>query len=363
MKIFIISQGIPTEKQPLNGIFAWDQALALRKLGNEVSVMALDFRRKLDRPIGKYYYEKEGIKIFQYSLPTGIYRRFLPVLGHICGNVYKDMVNLQGEPDIIHSHFYFIGAILSSMPSGPNCPVVITEHSSKLNKPITEISELDKSLALKAYSYADRVVAVSSALSNRLDENFNVSAVVIPDMYNLPNADFVNKTKNFRIISVGRLIEGKGFSELIEAFKMADIPEDSELIIIGNGPLKSTLSSMATERVRFLGVQNRSRIVEYLKSAHIFALLSHSETFGVSYLEALSVGLPVLGTSCGGPSDFINESNGILVEVGDVKASALAIGQLYKKKYNSTEIIRDCEEKYSSEAVGKRLVKLYESIS
>ena len=59
MKIFIISQGVPSTSAPLNGIFAWDQALALKNLGHEVSVMALDFRRVLDRRFGKKYYKKE----------------------------------------------------------------------------------------------------------------------------------------------------------------------------------------------------------------------------------------------------------------------------------------------------------------
>jgi glycosyltransferase involved in cell wall biosynthesis len=362
MKIFIISQGIPSSSAPLNGIFAWDQAIALRKLGHEVSVMALDFRRVFDRKIGKCYYKKDAINVYQYSLHTGIYRRFLPVLGRICAKVYKDMIKEQGAPDIIHSHFYFMGAILASMPTKPNVPIFITEHSSKLNKVSSQISKLDKDLAIKAYKYADRVVAVSSALSQKLMDNFSVKAEVVPDMYNLPKVDFVNKSKKFRVVSVGRLVEGKGFAELIDAFNMAEIPEDSELIIVGDGPLRSTLSKNSTDRVRFLGLQNRNRIVEYLESASVFALLSHSETFGVSYLEALSVGLPVLGTKCGGPSDFINEKNGILVEVGDVAAAAVALGQLYKGNYDSSEIIRNCEQNYSSTAVAKRLVELYESI-
>lgn len=365
MKIFIISQGVPSESAPLNGIFAWDQALALKKLGHEVSVMALDFRRVFDRRFGKQYFKKDGINVYQYSLHTGIYRRFLHILGRVCAKVYRDMVKEQGEPDVVHSHFYFMGAILASMPKRPACPVVITEHSSKLNKDASLISELDKKLARMAYAYADGVIAVSNALAKRLKTNFSVDAEVIPDMFNLPKVEPVAKDDNvFRVVSVGRIVRGKGFFKLVNAFYQAQIPENSELIIIGDGPLKEFIQEgLVNHRTRLVGMKSREEIVRYLQSADMFALLSQSETFGVSCIEALSVGLPVLVTRCGGPEDFINESNGMLVPVGDMEEAGVAISKMYLKKYDKEAIKKDCYEKYSPDAVARRLVEYYASIS
>jgi glycosyltransferase involved in cell wall biosynthesis len=365
MKIFIISQGVPSGSAPLNGIFAWDQALALKKLGHEVSVMALDFRRVFDRRFGKQYFKKDGINVYQYSLHTGIYRRFLHILGRVCAKVYRDMVKEQGEPDVVHSHFYFMGAILASMPKRPACPVVITEHSSKLNKDASLISELDKKLARMAYDYADGVIAVSNALAKKLKTNFSVDAEVIPDMFNLPKVEPVAKDDNvFRVVSVGRIVRGKGFFKLVNAFYQAQIPENSELIIIGDGPLKEFIQEgLVNHRTRLVGLKSREEIVRYLQSADMFALLSQSETFGVSCIEALSVGLPVLVTRCGGPEDFINESNGMLVPVGDMEEAGVAISKMYLKKYDKEAIKKDCYEKYSPDAVARRLVEFYASIS
>jgi glycosyltransferase involved in cell wall biosynthesis len=365
MKIFIISQGVPSGSAPLNGIFAWDQALALKKLGHEVSVMALDFRRVFDRRFGKQYFKKDGINVYQYSLHTGIYRRFLHILGRVCAKVYRDMVKEQGEPDVVHSHFYFMGAILASMPKRPACPVVITEHSSKLNKDASLISELDKKLARMAYDYADGVIAVSNALAKKLKTNFSVDAEVIPDMFNLPKVEPVAKDDNvFRVVSVGRIVRGKGFFKLVNAFYQAQIPENSELIIIGDGPLKEFIQEgLVNHRTRLVGLKSREEIVRYLQSADMFALLSQSETFGVSCIEALSVGLPVLVTRCGGPEDFINESNGMLVPVGDMEEAGVAISKMYLKKYDKEAIKKDCYEKYSPDAVARRLVEYYASIS
>jgi glycosyltransferase involved in cell wall biosynthesis len=110
-------------------------------------------------------------------------------------------------------------------------------------------------------------------------------------------------------------------------------------------------------------MKSRDEIVKYLQSADMFALLSHSETFGVSCIEALSVGVPVLVTRCGGPEDFIDDSNGMLVPVGDIHEAACAISEMYLKKYDAETIKKDCYEKYSAEAVASRLVEFYSSIS
>ena len=49
-------------------------------------------------------------------------------------------------------------------------------------------------------------------------------------------------------------------------------------------------------------------------------LVSRSETFGVAYIEALSCGVPVIATRCGGPEGFVHTGNGILVPVDDEEA-------------------------------------------
>jgi glycosyltransferase involved in cell wall biosynthesis len=202
-------------------------------------------------------------------------------------------------------------------------------------------------------------------LAKKLKTNFSVDAEVIPDMFNLPKVEPVAKDDNvFRVVSVGRIVRGKGFFKLVNAFYQAQIPENSELIIIGDGPLKEFIQEgLVNHRTRLVGMKSREEIVRYLQSADMFALLSQSETFGVSCIEALSVGLPVLVTRCGGPEDFINESNGMLVPVGDMEEAGVAISKMYLKKYDKEAIKKDCYEKYSPDAVARRLVEYYASIS
>ena len=89
-------------------------------------------------------------------------------------------------------------------------------------------------------------------------------------------------------------------------------------------------------------------------------MASVSETFGVAYLEALSCGIPVIATRCGGPECFVNEHNGIMVDPDDVDALAKALLSMY---CNRAAIAQEIRENYSSQAVAATLMKQYEKVA
>jgi hypothetical protein len=106
MKALIISRGVPTAKAPLNGIFEWDQALALKNANVDVAFLALDFRKITEKRFwGTRRYVRDGIAVFELSLPTGIYRRGLPILQALCSSMYQKVVHHWGRPDVLHTHF------------------------------------------------------------------------------------------------------------------------------------------------------------------------------------------------------------------------------------------------------------------
>ena len=67
-------------------------------------------------------------------------------------------------------------------------------------------------------------------------------------------------------------------------------------------------------------------IVKVYEECDCFVLPSAGETFGVVYVEAMAAGLPVIATRCGGPEDFVNEDNGILIisEIKDMHNESIA---------------------------------------
>ena len=128
------------------------------------------------------------------------------------------------------------------------------------------------------------------------------------------------KDKNYRrekkvVLFVGRLIEEKGILGIIEiASKLIDI----EFWFVGDGPLKNRING---KNIKYLGTKNQEELVELYNKATIFVLNSYSsknskweEWFGISLIEAMSCGLPVVSTDCIGPKEIIkNGINGFLI--------------------------------------------------
>jgi len=110
-----------------------------------------------------------------------------------------------------------------------------------------------------------------------------------------------------------------------------------------------------------MGTQPRKIIAEYMKNADCFALASETETFGVAYIEALASGLPIIAARSGGPEDFIDDSNGILVDVNNVEDLTKALKSLYMniKKYVKDNISNNAKERFSGELIARRLEKVY----
>lgn len=373
MKVFVISKGMPTEKYPLNGIFEFDQAKALAKVGHDVVMLVIDFRsRTYKRDYGWFSYEKDGVKVFELSLPLGIYRRALPFLQCLLVRLYEKAVKSFGKPDIIHAHFYSIAAIASILKRKFKIPLVVTEHSSKLNRNILEISGLDVKLARKAYQNADRVVAVSNALARNLKNNLNVDAVVIHNIVDVSRFQYVKRTQKsgFTFISIGNLIELKGFDLLVEAFAEAFKDDKSvKLNIVGAGPEKEKLQHIVNQydlnnNIVLLDEVGRDKLKVLYPESDAFVLASKSETFGVVFIEAMATGLPVIATDCGGPSDFVNEQNGYLIPVNDKKSLVDALMKMRNNAYgfNSMEISEMCVKKFSPENIGNALTNLYQTI-
>lgn len=373
MKVFVISRGIPSEKYPLYGIFEYDQAKALTKCGVDVSMLVIDFRSiRYKRKYGLFSYVKDDVKVFELSLPLGIYRRALPLLQMLLMLLYKKNVRKVGVPDIIHAHFYSIAAIASIIKKKKNIPFFITEHSSKLNKDKSLISELDKDLTAKAYSHADTVIAVSKALSINLKNNFDIDNVVVHDIVDVDNYHYVknNNNQHFNFISVGNLIHLKGFDLLINAFNKAFAYDNNVFLnIVGDGIEKDNLQNLIhqydiNDRVRLLGQKSRAELCNIIRESDAFVLASRSETFGVVYVEAMACGLPVIATRCGGPEDFVNEDNGVLIPVDDIDALANAMIDMRSNidKYDGMSISKECYDKFSPKSIANEIVRYYDKV-
>ncbi|WP_298114024.1 glycosyltransferase [uncultured Bacteroides sp.] len=374
MKILVISRGWPSKKTPQWGCFERDQAMALKNAGHEVIVMSVDGRIGFhQRRFGVTHKFEDGIhlyNIFLFPLPL------LSILGikylirsFIALYLFKKIVNERGMIDVIYSHYLFNTYSAVRIKNKYNIPLVAIEHWSKLNMRSLPYSIMK--IGRTAYSKADRVIVVSKILQQRLRCFFSIDSIVI---YNMCGSEFNNlHTKNtkeqFIFISVGRLVKHKRFDLIIQAFHKAHFQEHVKLLIVGVGPemyrLKKMLSVLSMDKqVVLTGPKTKDELSSLLHQCNVFVLASRGETFGVSCIEALMSGLPVISTRCGGPEEFINERNGCLVPIDNVEALSLAMQDIYRKSsfFDSAQISKECFQRFSSDVIVEQIEKVLKEV-
>ena len=145
-----------------------------------------------------------------------------------------------------------------------------------------------------------------------------------------------------KIISVGRMVDFKGFDRTIRAYEMlAEKVVDAELHLVGDGYMGPfcrmlAMNSKFHDKIEFHGVVSNSAVRRLLKESDIFTMHSQKgpisnqeEAFGVAFLEAMAEGLPVVaGRSGGVPEIVLNGETGMLFPPGDTDAHAESLEYL-----------------------------------
>lgn len=283
-------------------------------------------------------------------------------------------IKKYGKPDVIHAHnMIYAGLLASSIKQKHHIPIVITEHSSEFSMQ-TIPEELNKEIK-SVFKTEDYLFAVGPKLIEQLQikypETINkikwLPNVLDLKIENTPLSLRGNNLSNIRFLNIANLIPLKGQEDLIFAFEKAFKGiENVELIIAGEGPLQKNLTLLIkqnnlTSKIKLIGLINRTEVINQLDNCEVFVLPSHYETFGVVLIEALSRGIPVISTYCGGPECIVKESNGILVEPKNVNQLADALLKMYEnyKKYDKTALRNNCLSLYGKETFYKEIMSIY----
>lgn len=376
MKIVVIANGYPNKREPQWGCFEKDQAVALKNMGHQVSILYVDRRLIIcRRKLGYTKYIENGLSIYSIfpgplcglskismKLQYWVVSRLFSIIFH----KYKET---EGLPDIIYAHYMYNIAYASYLKKKFKVPLVGIEHWSELNK--NTLSSGVRSYGLIAYNSADRLIAVSDSLRIRIKEHFGKDSIVV---HNMVGEQFVNypivesNPSKTIFISVGSLLPVKGYDILIEAFaSISGELKNWELRIIGEGKEHARLQKMIkntglSNNIFLLGRRNKDEIVRYLSESSIYISSSRSENFSVSVIEALSLGLPVVATICGGIRECINEHNGLLVPIEDCNALANALKIMVRdvNKYNRKSIADGCNCRFSPQVIAQQLTDIFE---
>jgi glycosyltransferase involved in cell wall biosynthesis len=135
------------------------------------------------------------------------------------------------------------------------------------------------------------------------------------------------------LLSVGSIVPRKGFDVLVAALaRLAELPW--RLTIAGDltrdaneaAKLRASISQhRLADRIEMPGAVSPERLATLYNEADVFVLASRFEGYGMAYTEALSHGLPVIGTTAGAIPDTVSDGAGLLVTAGDVDALAAAL--------------------------------------
>ena len=213
------------------------------------------------------------------------------------------------------------------------------------------------------------MLGVSNAVRDEIRNQLSWPAKRIETLYNRIDVDKVSSemlTRNearqalnlpenaYVIANVGRLHHDKDQSTLLHGFAnaQASLPAETILLIMGAGPLESSLKQLAhrlgiTERTIFTGHIAEAR--RYFKAFDLFALTSDHEPFGMVLLEAMVANIPIICSDCGGGAEIVSEF-GKLFPLGNADKLSDALIIVSRSGVDFQKMQKVLRENFSDEA-------------
>ena len=286
------------------------------------------------------------------------------------------------QPDIIHAHSIYVvfNRVIAQMheSSKLKIPIVVTVHG--LPKPLIlpDGKETTDYIEFASYFNFDLVIAVSEnvaeALRKHLDLEFHkriqtiYSGIDLSVFRPIPDLE-----KQWDLAFMGRLETMKSvdlFPKMLSILK-PKFP-DLKMMMTGEGSLKDWLFKEFEEQevasmVDYHGVVETSDVPVFINKSRIFLYPSRREPFGLSIVEAMACGIPVVTTDVFGPREIIKHNHdGIAVPPDDVEALAEAIEMLLKDSELRIRIsrnaIKSVHERYDIKQHAKDLVAIYKEM-
>ncbi len=210
-----------------------------------------------------------------------------------------------------------------------------------------------------ASTRVDEFIAISENVRQRIKKYYGRDSTVIyppVELIDQPAKPFTLTPKPFFLI-VSRLFKHKNVDVAVEAFNKLEWP----LVVIGDGPELNRLKKHASSNIKFLGYQTDEAVCDHYARCLAF-IMPQEEDFGITPIEAMSYGKPVLALRRGGALEYIEEGiNGEFFE--DPTEEILADGARRLKegidagKYDP-EIIKKTTERFSAERFKREFGRL-----
>lgn len=390
MKVLILPSWYPTERYPMGGIFCQEQARALQECQQDIDVMVLFVDRA---PVSEWLRTRKGrATLRQEASLLKVYRTQMPRLPVIWPLLYvvwttlsawRLMRSYQFKPDLLHAHVALpAGLAGAAIKRLFGIPLVITEHTGPFSMLMRD--RFAAWATRQAIQSANRVIAVSRALRDQIwaypqlhrhidiiPNVVDTSAFQIADR-GLGIAESVRDPKSKRLLFIGEMNTPiKGVDYLLGAMSLLRKRGiDCHLTLVGQGRNRREYETTArrlsvADLCQFVGVVPHSEIARLMSESDVFVLPSLAETFGVVLVEAMSAGVPVVATHCGGPDEIVTPDVGVLVETANSAALADGIEDVLSRldQFSPASLRGEAETRYGQRSIAGKLVTLYRQVT
>ena len=358
-----------------SGALATELGIALARRGHEIHFITYQqpFRLPAFLP-----------RIFFHEVDVGRYPLFEYPPYDLALAVRMHEVVLDHGLDLLHCHYAIPHAtsawIAKEMlrPTRPDIRVVTTLHGTDITivgqdpsfRPITKFS-IEKS---------DGLTAVSQYLQTQTLTTFGCTACLIEVIPNFVDPEIYDRSlytsildeqvdSNARVLMhVSNFRAVKRVKDVVRVFARVAAQMPAVLVMVGDGPDRVHAEAEARdlglhEKVFFLG--KIDAVAPLLAGADLFLLPSASESFGLSALEALACGVPVIATNVGGLPEVVRDGEtGVLCAVGDIDAMSEAAVAILRDTDRwhamSTLAAADTRERFSLDAIVAEYEAFYE---
>jgi N-acetyl-alpha-D-glucosaminyl L-malate synthase BshA len=349
-----------------SGALATELGIALAARGHEVHFITYQQPFRLPNFLPRVYFHEVAVNRYPlFEFPP--YDLALAVRMH-------EVVRDQGL-EVLHCHYAIPHATSAFLAremlrvNGGDVKVVTTLHGTD----ITIVGQDPSFHAITKFSIerSDRITAVSEFLRRETIATFGCTGCAVevipnfvdPSVYDRaahphaatlfapPDTPVLMHISNFRPV--------KNVVDVVRVFARVRAELPSVLVMVGDGPdrvkAEHEARALGVDRdVQFLG--KIDAVAPLLARADLFLLPSKSESFGLSALEALASGVPVVGSRAGGLPEVIDEGRtGVLCPVGDVDAMAAASLRIVRDRAvwrsMSEAAAADARERFSQDAV------------
>lgn len=384
IKVLHLARWYPNRFDPMPGLFIQRHVEAAAKYCQVGVVYTHDKNDKPGKlfdieysvingvPTAKVYYNNPQFNVPVISNLIKAYR-FLKANTLGIKKIKKEL----GEFHLVHVHILTrLGVIALFYKIFYNKPYVITEHWSRYLPVTGTYGGFFRELATKwVVKNAAMVTTVTQNLANAMqnrglkNKNYRVLANVVNEEFYQTEFSKTPKTQKTLIHVSCFEDKSKNVSGMLRAISsLAKKRNDFILKLVGDGMDFQVMKDYAkkleipSERLVFTGLLEGKALVDKMSTADLLLVFSNYENFPVVINESLVLGIPVIATRVGGIPEFVNTSNGRLINAGDENAFEQNLNDFLDSKlnFNNVQIQKDSKNAFSPETIGQELKSIYQ---